>query len=1040
MRVLGFSVRGSFAIFSLLCCLYFLCVSPAQAQTSFNYPPFPATSATGLQVNGNAVIVAPESGSNYLQLTPALGDKVGSAWYTNPSGQGGPGVPLSLANGFYTYFTFQLSEQGGITGSNGEPGADGISFMVQGSGLTAIGSDGGNIGITGITNSVAVQFDTWYNSEFGDTAATNDKYSSADQITVESCGAAANTVNHTAKCQFGTVDLSTLANPIYLADGNPHFAQISYIPPPPGSEASCPPGSTFNTPGCGSLTITLDNQPVLSVPFSLSYLGLDANQDAYAGFTGATGGAWELQNVTAWTFIASTPGVTPVVNNNIPSTPSNIPTTYNSNPTTLLTTNLDYSSSSSLSYPSDPCPQGDCTIESINNPITQAQWTALTAYTPWAMSSCTPKAGNNGLCAQYVNVCYQTSVGPIGASDFNCPSVPAANLSDPTQYIGLLDTWVWPSSGPFPPPPGTTYSVVDFTPSTASEQWLPVSASPNTVCSNVQGTASSTAPVQCDIADKFAYIIGDQTTSRSSSKPKASTFVTATLSYMPLTQVVVNGNANCPNAFSPLNNISTSNASTFESPTFAATIWNNGACTLDFHVNPANPTTTWTNGYLPAPPATFFWGSTVPVPAVVPYKGAELNSAYSVPVPANDTLYANPNPTFSKNCQTPLNVPGPCVWDLGLTATLTSLFGEGPHTIHWSSSDTVGISEKGIQYLQYPANTGATCPNPDSIPTFNGGEPGIVSSTLQACFSTNYFTTQVNVDSVAPVLVSGCAPDTTWSAVDVSIACSAGDVTSGIGLTGASPAPASGLPVGPEPATFAFNVATSTPTGFQGTANTSTQTLCDLALNCSAFGTTALIDKLAPVITITTPAPITYTAYQVVDSAYTCNDGAGSGVATCAGPVASGAPINTKPLGTSTGYSFTVNTKDNVGNPNSSTVNYTVSCHYASVQLKSTTLNKGLSLDPAATMLTDCEPTTQKVIIELTLTGPFGKSCSNSTQLLFFPVPVTIPANTNKSLYPGVILFVPANACSGPNFTFTTSTYSTNGTLLDSVSEPVSVK
>jgi hypothetical protein len=60
--------------------------------------------------------------------------------------------------------------------------------------------------------------------------------------------------------------------------------------------------------------------------------------------------------------------------------------------------------------------------------------------------------------------------------------------------------------------------------------------------------------------------------------------------------------------------------------------------------------------------------------------------------------------------------------------------------------------------------------------------------------------------------------------------------------------------------------------------------------------------------------------------------------------------------------------------------------------------------------------------------------------LLFLPLPVTIPAGTNKSPLKGVILLVPSTACSGRNFTFTTSTYSTSGALLDSVPQAVTVK
>lgn len=81
------------------------------------------------------------------------------------------------------------------------------------------------------------------------------------------------------------------------------------------------------------------------------------------------------------------------------------------------------------------------------------------------------------------------------------------------------------------------------------------------------------------------------------------------------------------------------------------------------------------------------------------------------------------------------------------------------------------------------------------------------------------------------------------------------------------------------------------------------------------------IDTTPPTITITTPpSGATYTITQAVASSYACAD-AGSGVATCAGPVASGANIDTASVGSKT---FTVNSTDVAGNSATSSVAYTV--------------------------------------------------------------------------------------------------------------------
>ena len=82
-------------------------------------------------------------------------------------------------------------------------------------------------------------------------------------------------------------------------------------------------------------------------------------------------------------------------------------------------------------------------------------------------------------------------------------------------------------------------------------------------------------------------------------------------------------------------------------------------------------------------------------------------------------------------------------------------------------------------------------------------------------------------------------------------------------------------------------------------------------------------DTTAPNVSIATPADgATYTQGQVVNASYSCTDEVGgSGIATCAGPVANGAPIDTATAG---GHTFTVNATDVAGNPGSDSANYTV--------------------------------------------------------------------------------------------------------------------
>lgn len=80
-------------------------------------------------------------------------------------------------------------------------------------------------------------------------------------------------------------------------------------------------------------------------------------------------------------------------------------------------------------------------------------------------------------------------------------------------------------------------------------------------------------------------------------------------------------------------------------------------------------------------------------------------------------------------------------------------------------------------------------------------------------------------------------------------------------------------------------------------------------------------DTTGPSITITNPiVGETYTRGGTYLAEYSCSDP--DGVATCAGPVANDAPIDTSTTGT---HTFTVTATDSLGNTSSKTVTYTVS-------------------------------------------------------------------------------------------------------------------
>jgi trimeric autotransporter adhesin len=106
----------------------------------------------------------------------------------------------------------------------------------------------------------------------------------------------------------------------------------------------------------------------------------------------------------------------------------------------------------------------------------------------------------------------------------------------------------------------------------------------------------------------------------------------------------------------------------------------------------------------------------------------------------------------------------------------------------------------------------------------------------------------------------------------------------------------------------------------------------------SAQSVTIKRDATAPVIAISTPANgATYPQGTVVNANYSCSD-ATSGVASCSGTTASGAPINTATQG---GQSFIVNATDAAGNSAMASTNYTITAPIVSFTLAPGTLGFG---------------------------------------------------------------------------------------------------
>jgi sugar lactone lactonase YvrE len=234
-------------------------------------------------------------GGELLQVTPDTTQQRGYAWYKTPQ---------PVGSSFSTTFTFQL------TGAS-DPPADGFAFVIQNSAAGAntvgpTGSDGCGLGFGddpsgagaacvnatgGITNSVAVGFKT-FNSGSG--------LPSPDSVFIANNGSGANCVDTGAGgCVIAENDLSGAdgcnGSGICLADGNVHTVTVTYTTQPSALQTNC------SDSGC--LDVILDGTDLFphGVSFSMTSIGL-TNNTAYVGFTGATGGAVENNDILSWVF------------------------------------------------------------------------------------------------------------------------------------------------------------------------------------------------------------------------------------------------------------------------------------------------------------------------------------------------------------------------------------------------------------------------------------------------------------------------------------------------------------------------------------------------------------------------------------------------------------------------------------------------------------------------------------------------------------------------------------------------------------------
>jgi hypothetical protein len=218
----------------------------------------PGAQAQEILLNGAAVA---EDGR--LRLTASARNQRGAAWLDTKQ---------LVRSGFATRFRFRISNPGGpgARDSTGAMGADGVAFVIQNASRSALGNSGAGMGYDGIRNCLAIEFDTWKNDDVGDP--------NANHIAVQ----------FATPFPGGTIARATSIPD--LSDGAIHTAAILYLPEKPS--------------GAGQIQVFLDGVRVLTTELDLaSLVRLDTGR-AWVGFTGATGGAWQTQEILDWIFLS----------------------------------------------------------------------------------------------------------------------------------------------------------------------------------------------------------------------------------------------------------------------------------------------------------------------------------------------------------------------------------------------------------------------------------------------------------------------------------------------------------------------------------------------------------------------------------------------------------------------------------------------------------------------------------------------------------------------------------------------------------------
>jgi hypothetical protein len=254
-----------------------LLCGPARADLVVShFPSFAgiACDSSELTCNGSAAIANTSDGT-VLRLTPAQFNESGSAFSTSQ-------INLGSGNSFSTFFQFRITNPAGI-----DP-ADGITFTLQTVSNTA-GGIGGGIGYSGLSPSVAVEFDT-FNNGGCDASSSNHVAVDIDGNTCTTNNGDLAVVDGNPICDFSSVNTYTRSG--CMSNGDLWSAWIDYN------------GSALSVALVdGGVNGTLQ-RPATNIinAFPIDIASILGQNSAFVGFTSGTGAGTENHDVVNWIF------------------------------------------------------------------------------------------------------------------------------------------------------------------------------------------------------------------------------------------------------------------------------------------------------------------------------------------------------------------------------------------------------------------------------------------------------------------------------------------------------------------------------------------------------------------------------------------------------------------------------------------------------------------------------------------------------------------------------------------------------------------